>query len=809
MLKKGILLDVEYTNKGNSSVIQLFLKTGESIELFEYSGFSPYFYIVLQEGKMHVIDELKAMKFGEEGISIKELTPVEKKGEENAVKLVCNNVKDLLLLRQEIKAFPEVKERREYDIPFTKRFLIDFQLKPMSMVEVDYNDNKETGIKEVKAIKEVDENPKDKLRIACFDLETYSPGRFSDPEKDPIIMVSYVNNFGKKLILTTKDECKVEDYVKVFPGEGEMIKFLIDTIKEDKLDVIVTYNGDSFDFPYLRERAKLFGVKIDINSDGSEPSFQRKGQNNTFKLKGIQHIDAYQVLRILSRFAIVNLIKFDLESVLQQLYSIEKEKITAERINQIWDSCKGLEKLINYNLEDSVYTLKITENYLPLIIELSKLVKQSMFDVSRASASILVENLLISKSFLSNKLIPNKPREEAVKQRMLQSFEGGYVKEPKSGLHEDIAVLDFRSLYPTIMISHNISSDTLRCGHEKCKSNADPEQHVHFCLEKKGFLSSILEEILNRRIAIKKEIKEFEKESDDYRVRHARQQALKILLNSFYGTLAYARFRWYSREAARAVTAWSRYYVNEISRKAEDVGFISLYSDTDSAFLKLTEGKTKEDVLKFADEINKDLPGVMELEFEGLFKRGIFVTKKEGGAAKKRYALIDFNDNLKIVGFEYVRRDWANTAKETQRKVIELVLKEGKPEKAVEFVRKVIEDLKSGKVLKKDLTVLTQIKRQLSSYEAIGPHVAAAKKAIARGKELGVGSVIGYIITKAGKSISDRAELEEYVQEGNYDAEYYIKNQVLPAVIKILRELGYSEQDLIHGGKQKTLGEFF
>ena len=183
--------------------------------------------------------------------------------------------------------------------------------------------------------------------------------------------------------------------------------------------------------------------------------------------------------------------------------------------------------------------------------------------------------------------------------------------------------------------------------------------------------------------------------------------------------------------------------------------------------------------------------------------------KKDGGkAAKKRYALIDEKDKIKIVGFEYVRRDWSGIAKKTQKKVLELILKQGKPKQAIEEVKKVIEELKTGKTGKKDLVIFSQIKKSITSYDNIGPHVSAAKKAIKKGKALGAGSIIGYIITKNGKSISDRAELEEFVEEGNYDSDYYITHQVIPAVIKIIQEFGYNEKDLIHGGKQSNLSAF-
>ena len=175
-----------------------------------------------------------------------------------------------------------------------------------------------------------------------------------------------------------------------------------------------------------------------------------------------------------------------------------------------------------------------------MLIELSRLVKHSLFDVCRISAGILVEYLLINKSFHSNVLLPNKPPEAVIKQRMMQSFEGGYVKEPKPGLHENIAVLDFSSLHPTIMISHNISPDTVNCEHKTCKEKNSAPTKVHFCQKRKGFLSSILEELFNKRIALKKELKKLkDKKSMEYKLLDARQHALKIVLN--YSAIKIAR----------------------------------------------------------------------------------------------------------------------------------------------------------------------------------------------------------------------------------------------------------------------------
>ncbi|VVB66174.1 DNA polymerase PolB subunit 2 [Candidatus Gugararchaeum adminiculabundum] len=208
-------------------------------------------------------------------------------------------------------------------------------------------------------------------------------------------------------------------------------------------------------------------------------------------------------------------------------------------------------------------------------------------------------------------------------------------------------------------------------------------------------------------------------------------------------------------------------------------------------------------------KVNGALPEKMELEFEGIYPRGVFVTKQPGPkGAKKKYALIAEDGRIKIRGFELVRRDWSAMAKNTQKSVLEAILKEGSKEKAVKIVRDAIEQLKGGKVPLAELAIVTQIKKPLDKYEIISPEVEAAKKAVKKGKkEIGMGSIVSYVITKKGKSISDKAELLEYASD--YDAAYYIDHQILPAVLKILKELGYDAEDLKTKGTQKNMSEFF
>lgn len=790
---QGVLLDVDYVDNGKSSQIRLFVKTEKGIKVFFDRAFHPYFYAGVS-GK-GAAEEIEAQKFSEGAVALKVKPAI---GE--TVKVEFARVAELTIARKEIKELESVNEIFEYDIPFSKRYLLDKQLEPLNGIELSVDGDE---IKKVKAFNE----PSPNLNYAAFDIETLSPGRFSNPEKDPVLMISLFNK-GKGLLLTTNKKLKGSRGIEVFASEQEMIQAFTGFLEKENVDVLVTYNGDNFDLPYLKDRADTLGFKLQFYPVNEGPSIRNVGRDNTARLHGIQHLDAYQMLRFLNRFGVVNLVKFNLESVALTLFGDDKSKITAEEINEIWKSGKGLKDLAKYCIEDSETALKIAERYAPLMAEISKLVKQTLFETGRSSASMLVEYLLMNKAFVEKRIAPNKPGDEETSQRIMQTFKGGYVKEPAPGLHERLAVLDFSSLHPSIMISHNVSPETLDCGHVECKKNTAPNNHC-FCTKQEGFITGILKELFETRMESKKQLKALKKNGKQDLLLDARQHALKILMNSFYGYLGYARSRWFSRECASAVTAWSRHYVKEVLEKAEKQGFKALYADTDSAFLILPKEKKEKDVEEFVEKINESLPGVMNLELEGFFKRGIFVTKESGEGAKKKYALIGYDNKLKIVGFEYVRRDWSGIAKETQRQVITAILEEGRPEKAAQIIKKTVERLRSGKAKKSELVVLTQLKRPIEKYVAIGPHVAAAKKAVEQGKEMEVGSTIAYVITRSGKSISDRAQLEEYVKEGNYDSEYYIENQVMPAVIKIMRELGYSKQDLLHGGKQSKLGSFF
>lgn len=204
---------------------------------------------------------------------------------------------------------------------------------------------------------------------------------------------------------------------------------------------------------------------------------------------------------------------------------------------------------------------------------------------------------------------------------------------------------------------------------------------------------------------------------------------------------------------------------------------------------------------EFLFDVNHNLPEGMALEFEGFFQRGFFVTKK-------RYALIQ-NSNIVVKGLELVRRDWASVAKKTQEKVLMAILKDGSPKKAAEIVRNVIKDIKNGRISLEDLVIHTQLTKNPEEYVQRAPHVIAAKKALKKGRKVGPGSIIRYVVVRGREPISERAVPLEDADISQYDPYYYIDNQILPAVSRIIEAVGYPKDDIIHKEKQSSLDAFF
>jgi len=802
-------LDSDYAEEEKQPCIRLFIKNENGTIVAVDQNFKPYLYVVADEptkvvktiSKLQMEEENRTIKPESVGLANRTFLGQEVK----AIKVTFDNPKDMAPLRHVMRSIRGVKEIYEFDIQPARRYLIDSGLVPMGGISFSGEVVEKNGGKTVLLDKPPapTKAPKIDLNIMSFDIEVYNPTGSTRSDKDPILMVSLADNRGFRKVITWKDFKAGLDYVEVVPGEREMLERFVQIVEERDVDILLGYNTDLYDFPYMRERAKVLRVKLKLGRDGSEVIARKRRLATVTRIRGRPHIDVYAMIDFLATIGNIRLIHYTLENVYKYFTGKDKLDIEFTEICDAWD--KGGEKaktFLKYSMSDADATLEIGLELLPMFFELARIVRQSPFDVSRMTPGQLVEWLLIAEAFRIGELVPVRPVGEEFMERAKETYVGAYVMEPEKGLHEDIVVFDFRSLYPSIIVTHNIDPSALDC---KCckpsEATSVPELGYRFCKKRRGFIPTTLERIIKERVKVKEEMKKYKRDSREYRSLDAKQWAFKIIANSFYGMLGYPRARWYCKQCAESVTSFGRNYIYKTIEMAKNAGLEVIYGDTDSLFCKLN-GKSKKDATDFLKKVNESLPGIIELELEGFYKRGVFVTKK-------RYAMISEDDRMVVKGLEFVRRDWAALAKKTQEAVLEAILRDGSREKAAKIVRDATKNIFEGKVDLDDLIIYTQLTMPIEQYRAIGPHVAAAKKMKAKGVQIEPGMIIAYIEAKGAGSISERAIPVEDFKGMKYDADYYVENQVLPAVMRIMEVLGYREEDLrFERGKQVKLGEF-
>jgi len=407
-----------------------------------------------------------------------------------------------------------------------------------------------------------------------------------------------------------------------------------------------------------------------------------------------------------------------------------------------------------------------------------------------------VENYILHQLKDFDEIAEKKPvNDEIAERRGLGKYEGAFVYEPKPGFYEDIVMFDFTSMYSSVIISYNLG---------KMNYEGLDEAGLPRFSKEKGFFPIMLEGIINKRKQYKKE---YAKNKNN--LTKARSNAYKLLANASYGYLGFFGARYYSRESAAATARLAKENILKVIKKIKEKGYPILYSDTDSiAFIR--NGESKEKIMAFLKELNEDLPGIMELDLEDFYDKGLFVSTRSGeSGAKKKYALLMENGELKIRGFETVRRDWCPLARKLQKKILKLILTEGNEEKALALLRRTIEHLKSGEIEIKELILKNQLKKSLDSYVSKGPHVIAAEKMKEKGIPIKEGMVIEYFvggISRKSKKIGDRVFLPDEIVK--YDYDYYLNNQILPVVENIFAVFGVDVNELVKDKKQKSLGEF-
>mgnify|MGYP003970946765 CR=1 FL=1 len=451
----------------------------------------------------------------------------------------------------------------------------------------------------------------------------------ADEAIDPIITVAFAGSDGLRKVIMF-DDLNTGEIVTDVPGADEVIQFATERqlIEEtlrviDEYPIVLTFNGDDFDFKFLRNRARNLGVP-DVNIPIT------LGRRFAFLTNGV-HVDLYQFFRnrSIQGYAFGNSYReFSLDDIAMGILNQGKIKVDFNNLN--------MQDMAEYCMQDTYITYLLTsfnDNLvMNLMIMLQRISKMIMEDLSRFGVSRWILALMEWMHRKEGWLIPNtqdiilhKGGTTTTAMIKGKKYQGAIVRDPVPGIHFEVTVVDFASLYPSAIHNWNLSYDTLLCNHEDCKSNIIPGTSHWVCTHRSGMTSDLIGSLKDLRVLwYKPKAKDKSLSKDMQQYYHVTQQALKVFLNASYGVFGAESFPLYCPPLAESTAAVGRFAMDEAGKKATELGVDILYGDTDSVFLAHPTKEQTDALVKWADDFLH-----IDLEVEKTYRYAIFSKRKK------------------------------------------------------------------------------------------------------------------------------------------------------------------------------------
>jgi len=490
--------------------------------------------------------------------------------------------------------------------------------------------------------------PVPNIRRITFDIEVESEtGRIPDAKiaDKKITAIGFCASDDFKAVFVLKrsglqmgqDELP-KDVKVTFYDEDKEADMLRDAFKVlENYPFVITFNGDEFDMPFMYNRAERLGVPL------KEIPLIMMRDSATLK-KGV-HIDLYRTFsnRSFQIYAFSHKYNdFSLNSICEGLIDESKTEYEGELEDL------SLYELANYCFNDARITQKLTsfnnDLLMNLLVVITRIGRMPIDDISRMGVSQWIRSLFYYEHRKHNFLIPR--REELDKKSGAASTEavikdkkyrGGLVVEPTEGIHFNVSVMDFASLYPSIIKVRNLSYETVRCTHDECKTNMIPGTTHWVCTKKNGLTATLIGSLRDLRVNYYKSLSKNPSLSDDQKQLYTVvSQALKVILNASYGVMGAEIFPLYCLPVAEATTAVGRFTILQTIEKCKSVGIEVLYGDTDSIFLKAPSQDQVYGVVEWA----KTEFGV-DLDLDKEYRYVVFSTRKKNYLGVQKDGKVD------------------------------------------------------------------------------------------------------------------------------------------------------------------------
>jgi len=644
-----MLISANYSSKENKPYLLFYdVKNHSILKWFDDTDHHPYAY------SKESIDNLEKHPAIIEGMSKYKIIGI--KTEEKVDPLLDKKIKvskivvrDPLVIGGRADSLREHIKLWEADIKYYINYVMDLGLEIGSYYKFDsqgkprrfyYPPSEE--IKE--AMKEISEEerkwlerlaePVAELKRVALDIEVYNPkGVMPQPENPeyPIFIISLCGSDGLKkvLVYNLRGDIKEEDIefdkfeVEVFEDEISLIRRALDIIRD--YPILITFNGDSFDLPYILARSKRLGF-MEVGD------YIERGKNE-FRISWGIHIDLYKFFKNVSIKTYAFSGAYDvisLGSIARALINKDKKELPG-----YFDDLP-MKDIIEYGYNDAEITLELTQFndnlVMKLIVIISRISNMTIDDVTRLSVSNWIRNRIFYLHRIKNYLIPRP--DEIREKKWVRHFQpvtkgkkyvGALVIDPKPGIHFNVVVVDFASLYPSILKEYNISYETVNCPHKECMSNLVPETTTWICSRKKGLISEFAGIIRDIRVNV------FKRLSKDENIPKAQrefygviQRALKVIINALYGVIGADTFQFYYLPAAEAVTLYGRYVIKKAIEKADEMGLEVIYGDTDSLFIKNPDVEKLDNLVTYIKDRYR-----LQLEIDKIYKYTVLSSRKK------------------------------------------------------------------------------------------------------------------------------------------------------------------------------------
>lgn len=673
------------------------------------------------------------------------------------------------------------------------------------------------------------------LRVLSFDIECAGrKGIFPEADKDPVIQIaSMVLRQGETepFIRTvfTLQSCAsiVGSQILCFTQETQLLKSWAEFLRTVDPDIITGYNIQNFDFPYLLNRAAALKVNFfpylgrvrDTKSVLKDLSFQSKQmgrrENKFTNMEGRVQFDLLQVL-----LRDYKLRSYTLNAVSFHFLQEQKEDVQHSIITDLQNGNEQTRRrLAVYCLKDAYLPLRLLQKLMCVInyMEMARVTGVPLTYLLSRGQQIKVVSQLLRQAMKQDLVMP------VVKPAGGEDYTGATVIEPEKGYYSlPITTLDFSSLYPSIMMAHNLCYTTLLQKGSAEKLGLSPEDFIktptgdQFVKSsvRKGLLPEILENLLSARKRAKTELK---KETDPFKkqVLDGRQLALKISANSVYGFTGAQVGKLPCLEISQSVTGFGRQMIEQTKQLVESRYTISngcqadakvIYGDTDSVMVKLGVATVSEAMSigkEAAEWVSSHFTPPIKLEFEKVYYPYLLINKK-------RYAGLyfsssaDTHDKMDCKGIETVRRDNCPLVANLINTCLQKILIDRDPDGAVDHAKEVISDLLCNRIDISQLVITKELTRTAQEYAAKQAHVELAERMRKRdaGSAPNLGDRVPYVIIKAAKGAAAYMKSEDpiYVLENNIpiDTQYYLEQQLSKPLMRIFEPiLGESKAESV------------